>query len=102
MIIEKQNNPGIGASQIHREALLSKYNVLTLPESDWPDKDGYRGVQFRNYEILRQIATKTAKCDRRDEHFIQVLEADSTARDTSTDFIIDIVENAKLKLRLQS
>ena len=102
MIIEKQNNPGIGASQIHREALLSKYNVLTLPESDWPDKDGYRGVQFRNYEMLRQIATKTTKCDRRDEHFIQVLEAASTARDTSTDFIIDIVENAKLKLRLQS
>ena len=100
MMLERQANP-TAIQSIHREALLAKYNMLTLPESDWPDRDGYRGVQYHNYEMLRKIAIQSAPQDpKRDEAFVTILEAAGTARDTATDYILDILEREKLELRL--
>ncbi|KAK3581220.1 hypothetical protein CHS0354_024763 [Potamilus streckersoni] len=92
---------------LNRGVLLDKFNMLALPGTSVPmttEQDLiYRKASYYNYEILRSTAIGNSFMeDSTVERILKLYEASADRRETSTDFLINLIKKAGVSQRLEN
>ena len=92
-------------SSLHRGVLLDKFNMLALPGTSVPiiteEQLIYRKANYYNYEILRSIAIGSSSIeDLTATTMLTMYEAAAEKRETTTDFLVELIQKAGVTQRL--
>ncbi|KAK3606663.1 hypothetical protein CHS0354_021186 [Potamilus streckersoni] len=106
MLIENSIEKPLPLS-LNRGVLLDKFNMLALPGTSVPmttEQDLiYRKASYYNYEILRSVAIGNSFMeDSTVERILKLYEASADRRETSTNFLINLIKKAGVSQRLEN
>ncbi|KAL3859333.1 hypothetical protein ACJMK2_009558 [Sinanodonta woodiana] len=92
-------------SSLHRSVLLDKFNRLTLPGTSVPiiteEHLICRKANYYNYEILRSIAIGSSSIeDLTATIMLTMYEAVAEKMETTTDFLVELIQKAGVTQRL--